>query len=72
MNGGKVYDLVMRQKEKKGKERRQEIQDDLIKKYRSSAARYYEVWNGSSIPVLNKGKVAGAYTVLKSMIERCG
>ncbi len=70
MNGGNVYDIVMRQKDKEKKDERQKIQDDLIKRLRTSAKRYENCSNGN-IPILNKGKMTGAYMALKKMIGQC-
>ena len=70
MNGGNVYDIVMRQKEQEKKDERQKIQDDLIKRLRNSSRRYENSCNGN-ISIVNKGKMTGAYMALKKMIGRC-
>lgn len=70
-NGGDVYDLVMKQKRKKKEDERHEIQDDLIKRLRRSARRY-DNSQTDNIPIVNKGKMTGAYMELRKMIGRCG
>jgi REP element-mobilizing transposase RayT len=69
-NGGKVYDLVMAQKTKKSKEKKQQIQDELIKDLRNSSNRYSVSWS-SSLPAVTRGEKTGLYNELRSIIGMC-
>lgn len=70
-NGGKVYDIVMAQKQKKLASSRQEIQEKLIKELKKSSNRYESVWN-SNLTVIHKGCKTGLYKELRRIIGICG
>jgi len=70
-NGGKVYDIVMAQKQKKLASSRQEIQEKLIKELKKSSNRYESVWN-SNLTVIHKGSKTGLYKELRRIIGICG
>lgn len=70
-NGGKVYDLVMAQKINKEKEKKEYIQDELIKEVRNSANRYNDTWN-SRPTAIARGEKTGLYNELRAIIGRCG
>ena len=67
-NGGKVYDLVMKQKRSEKVEEKYETEERLVKELRSKAAgRYANAWN-SNLVVTTKGKRTGLYNELKALI----
>ena len=70
-NGGKIYDLVMAQKLKEEREKKEYIQDELIKEARNSANRYNDTWN-SSLTSIARGEKTGLYNELRAIIGRCG
>lgn len=66
-NGGKVYDLVMKQKRSEKAEEKYETEERLVKELRSKAARRYaNAWN-SNLVVTAKGKRTGLYNELKTL-----
>lgn len=70
-NGGKIYDLVMAQKLKEEREKKEYIQDELIKEARNSANRYNDTWN-SRLTSIARGEKTGLYNELRAIIGRCG
>jgi REP element-mobilizing transposase RayT len=70
-NGGKIYDLVMAQKLEEEKEKKEYIQDELIKEARNSANRYNDTWN-SRLTAVVRGEKTGLYNELRAIIGRCG
>ncbi|MDI6619848.1 MAG: hypothetical protein QME45_14550 [Clostridiales bacterium] len=65
------YDLVMAQKIKKEKEKKEYIQDELIKEARNSANMYNDTWNSRLIAIV-RGEKTGPYNGLRAIIGRCG
>ncbi len=70
-NGGKIYDLVMARKLKEAKNKKQVIQDELIRELKGTASGYENVWN-RSLPAVERGQKTGLYNELRSIIGRCG
>ena len=70
-NGGKIYDLIMAQRVKEEKEKKEYIQDELIKETRNSANRYNDTWN-SRLTAIVRGEKTGLYNGLRVIIGRCG
>lgn len=70
-NGGKIYDLVMLQKERERKEQQEAIQDELIRSIRGSGTRYDSKFN-VYLPAINNGHKTGLYNALRHLIGRCG
>lgn len=66
-NGGKIYDLVMAQKLKEKAEKKEYIQDKLIKKIRYSANKYGYSYN-KSLPAVERGKKTELYNELRAII----
>lgn len=66
-NGGKIYDLVMKQKDDKKKEKKHKMQEELAKKLRKrSSGRYANAWN-SDLVITTKGKKTGLYKELRGI-----
>jgi hypothetical protein len=70
-NGGKIYDLVMLQKEKERKEQQIEIQEELIRRLRGSGKRYENSIN-VDLPAIHGGHKTGLYHALRKLVGRCG
>jgi len=70
-NGGRVYDLVMAQKQRKAVIKKREEQEILIKELRRLSSGYENVWN-SKLTVLEKGHKTGLYNELKWLRGLCG
>ena len=70
-NGGKIYDLVMGQKIREEKEKKIQIQDQIIKDLRNSSGKYGNVVN-TSITTIEKGHKTGLYKELRKIVGRCG
>lgn len=70
-NGGKIYDLVMAQKKKEQREKKIQLQDELIKSLRKSTGKYENAVN-AEITAIEKGHKTGLYKELRSIIGRCG
>ena len=70
-NGGKIYDLVMAQKKKEQREKKIQLQDELIKSLRKSTGKYENAIN-TEITAIEKGHKTGLYKELRSIIGRCG
>jgi len=70
-NGGKIYDLVMGQKAREEKEKKTQIQDQIIKGLRNSSTKYENIVN-TKITAIEKGHKTGLYKELRKIIGRCG
>jgi len=70
-NGGKIYDLVMGQKIREEKEKKTQIQDQIIKGLRSSSRKYDNTVN-TRITAIETGHKTGLYTELRKIVGRCG
>lgn len=70
-NGGNIYDLVMGQKIRDEKEKKMQIQDQIIKSLRNSSKKYENVVN-TRITAIEKGHKTGLYKELRKIIGRCG
>jgi len=69
-NGGKVYDLVKYQKEKKQREIKENIQNEVDKSIRKKRNRYLENWNTQNIAT-DMGKRTGMYHLMKQFRGIC-
>jgi len=69
-NGGKVYDLVKYQKEKKQREIKENIQNEVDKSIRKKRNRYLEEWNTQNIAT-DMGKRTGMYHLMKQFRGIC-
>ncbi|MBG0765747.1 MAG: hypothetical protein H0S78_12895, partial [Tissierellales bacterium] len=69
-NGGKVYDLVKYQEEKKQREIKENIQNEVDKSIRKKRNRYLENWNTQDIAT-NMGKRTGMYHLMKQFRGVC-
>jgi len=70
-NGGKIYDLVMGQKIREEKEKKTQIQDQIIKGLRNSSRKYDNTVN-TRITAIETGHKTGLYTELRKIVGRCG
>lgn len=70
-NGGKIYDLVMRQKKREQAENEIREQEELINSYRRATTRYEEAMN-TSLTVTQMGHKTMLYKALRGIIGRCG
>lgn len=69
-NGGKIYDLVMLQKEKERREEHANIQDDLIRRMRGADRKYENSFN-VELPAIQTGQKSGIYHALRQMRGIC-
>lgn len=70
-NGGKIYDLVMLQKEKERKEQQIEIQEELIRRLRTTGTRYESRYN-KELTAIHIGHKTGLYNELRKLVGKCG
>lgn len=70
-NGGKIYDLVMGQKIREEKEKKTQIQDQIIKGLRNSSSKYDNTAN-TRITAIENGHKTGLYKELRKIVGRCG
>lgn len=70
-NGGNIYDLVMMQKEKERKEQRIEIQEELLRQFKTSGTRYGSRFN-KELTAIHIGHKTGLYSELRKLIGKCG
>jgi hypothetical protein len=69
-NGGKIYDLVMMQKEKECREQQIEIQEELIRRFRTTGT--YENRFNKELTAIHIGHKSGLYNELRKLIGKCG
>ncbi len=69
-NGGKIYDLVMLQKEKERREEHAKIQDNLIRRMRGAGRKYENSFN-VELPAIQTGQKSGIYHALRQMRGIC-
>ena len=53
------------------KNKKQVIQDELIRELKGTASGYENVWN-RNLPAVKAGRKTGLYNELRSIIGRCG
>ena len=70
-NGGKIYDLVMYQKEKERKEQKHQIQDEQITKLRNSLGSKNYMWDITPTAI-DVGRKTRLYMGLKNLIGISG
>ncbi len=70
-NGGKSYDLVMYNKEKKEREIREEIQQQFDSEIKIKRKQYTDAWESSTVAA-QIGKTDGLYYKLKGLRGICG
>lgn len=68
-NGGKIYDLVMAQKLKKEKDKKIQIQENIIKNLRKMTTKYEDAVN-TNITTIDIGRRTGLYKELRGIIGR--
>ncbi|WP_373898739.1 hypothetical protein ACER0A_005315 [Haloimpatiens sp. FM7315] len=66
-NGGKIYDLVMAQKIKEKREKKEHIQDQIIRELRCSANKANSSYD-NSLTAIERGEKAGLYNALRSIV----
>lgn len=71
-NGGKIYDLVMGQKIREEKEKKANIEDQLIKGLRNKISNKYDNAVNTRITAIEMGHKTGLYTELRKIVGRCG
>ena len=70
-NGGKIYDLVMYQREKERKEQKHQIQDEQITKLRNSLGSKNYMWDITPTAI-DVGRKTRLYMGLKNLIGISG
>lgn len=66
-NGGKVYDLVMAQKQREKQAEKHALQDELIRELRTAGKKYENIWD-SNLTVIQKGHKTALYCGLRNII----
>jgi len=70
-NGGNIYDLVMLQKEKERKEQKIEIEEKLLRQFKTSGTRHQSHFN-KELTAIQIGHKTGLYNELRKLVGKCG
>jgi hypothetical protein len=70
-NGGNIYELLMKKKQKQRLEQKEEIQDEIIRSMRRSGVRYESSFN-VDLPAIHGGHKTGLYHALRKLVGKCG